>query len=77
MLDPASEILLDLTCPACEQQWQALFEIEKFLWTEVQSRARRVLQEVDAFARVYHWNEAEILGMSEARRALYLEMALS
>ena len=76
-LDPASEILLDLICPACEQQWQALFEIEKFLWSEVRARARRVLQEVDALARVYHWTETEILRMSETRRALYLEMAIS
>jgi hypothetical protein len=30
-----------------------------------------------ALARSYHWSEAEILGLSEARRALYLEMALS
>jgi hypothetical protein len=76
-LDPASEILLDLICPACDQGWQALFEIEKFLWTELCARARRIIQEVDALARAYHWNETEILRLSEARRALYLEMALS
>jgi hypothetical protein len=76
-LDPASEILLDLNCPACDQGWEALFEIEKFLWTELCARARRILQEVDALARVYHWTEAEITRMSESRRALYLQMALS
>jgi hypothetical protein len=76
-LDPASEILLDLNCPACDQRWPALFEIEKFLWTELRARARRILQEVDALARVYHWTEAEIVRMSESRRALYLQMALS
>jgi hypothetical protein len=75
--DPAAEIFLDLTCPACSHGWQALFDIEKFLWTELCARARRLLQEVDALARAYHWNEKEILGLSEARRGLYLEMALS
>jgi hypothetical protein len=76
-LDPAAEILLDLSCPACGNSWQVLFDINHVLWLEICARARRVLQEVDALARVYHWSETEILRMSEARRALYLEMALS
>jgi hypothetical protein len=76
-LDPAAEILVNLSCPACGNGWQALFDAEKFLWTELCTRARRLLQEVDALARVYHWNETEILGISEGRRSLYLEMALS
>jgi hypothetical protein len=76
-LDPAAEILVNFSCPACGNGWQALFDAEKFLWTELCARARRLLQEVDTLARVYHWNETEILGMSEGRRSLYLEMALS
>jgi hypothetical protein len=77
VLDPAAEILLDLSCPACGNSWQALFDINQVLWLEIRARARRLLQEVDALARVYHWGETEILGMSAARRGLYLEMALS
>jgi hypothetical protein len=76
-LDPAAEILLDLSCPACGSSWQALFDINQVLWLEIRARARRLLQEVDALARVYHWGETEILGMSAGRRGLYLEMALS
>jgi hypothetical protein len=76
-LDPAAEILLGLFCAACRHTWQTVFDINHFLWGEIRVRARRLLQEVDALARAYHWNEAEILGMSEARRGLYLEMALS
>ena len=76
-LDPAAEILLDLSCPVCSHCWQALFDINQVLWTEIRARARRLLQEVDGLARVYHWHETEILGMSEARRGWYLEMALS
>jgi hypothetical protein len=75
--DPAAEVLLDLSCSACGHGWQALFDINQTLWADIRARARRLLQEVDALARVYHWNESEILGMSEARRNLYLEMALS
>jgi hypothetical protein len=76
-LDPAAEIMFDLSCAACGHEWQMVFDIGHFLWLQIRSRARRLLQEVDGLARAYHWNEAEILGMSEARRAWYLEMALS
>jgi hypothetical protein len=76
-LDPAAEIFLELSCPACAHRWPALFDIESLLWTEIRARARRLLQEVDALARVYHWNEAEIFRLSETRRGLYLEMARS
>jgi hypothetical protein len=75
--DPAAEILLDIACSDCGHSWQALVEIGQFLWTEIRARARRLLQEIDALARVYHWPETDILGMSDARRASYLEMALS
>lgn len=76
-LDPAAEIMLDLACPACGRDWQALLDIGCILWLEIAARARRLLQEVDVLARVYHWHEAEIFALSENRRALYLEMARS
>jgi hypothetical protein len=31
---------------------------------------------VDAIARAYGWRESEILGLSERRRAAYVELAL-
>jgi hypothetical protein len=76
-LDPAAEILLDLSCAACGHAWQTVFDIGYFLWGEIRARARRLLQEVDALARSYNWSETEILSLSEGRRAWYLEMALS
>ena len=76
-MDPQAEMLLDLSCPTCGHAWQAVFEIVTFLWTELRVRARRLLREVDALARAYGWAEGDILAMSEARRGLYLQMALS
>jgi len=76
-IDPWSETLLELSCPSCKHAWQGLFDIGTFLWTEIRARARRLLQEVDVLARVYRWSEADILQMSEARRGLYLQMAMS
>jgi hypothetical protein len=76
-IDPQAEVLLSLTCPGCGHTWQVVFEILSFLWTEIRARARRLLQEVDVLARTYGWAEADILGMSETRRGLYLQVAMT
>jgi hypothetical protein len=72
--DPQAELLLDMTCPACDHQWQVLFDIVTFFWAELNAQARRLLQEVHVLARVYGWREADILAMSSMRRQLYLNM---
>ncbi len=76
-VDPLAEVLIDLRCELCGQQWQALFDIVTFFWNELHVRSRRLLQEVDLLARTYGWTEGEVLGMSEQRRGLYVEMVLS
>jgi hypothetical protein len=73
-LDPQAEILLDLTCPQCAHGWQSRLDIALVLWAEVTAQARRVLLEVDQLARAYGWSEDEILHLSPARRATYLEL---
>ena len=75
-IDPRAEILLELSCPNCQHAWQGLFDIVTFLWAEIRAHARRLLQEVDVLARAYGWPEADILSLSEARRGLYLQMAM-
>jgi len=72
--DPLQEILLELTCPACERRWQPLLDIGRFLWCEVAACAKRLLGDVHALAQAYGWSEAEILGLSARRRQIYLEM---
>ena len=37
------------------------------------ARAQRLLMEVHLLARAYGWREADILGMSPARRNAYLQ----
>jgi hypothetical protein len=72
--DPQAEILLDLRCPACNHEWQLLFDIVSFFWSEIAAQARRLLVEVHTLARAYGWSESQILGLSPRRRRLYLEM---
>lgn len=72
--DPAAIIDLDLTCPACERPCQAPLHIASFLWTKFSGAARGLIRDVDTLARAYGWREADILGMSAARRRCYLEL---
>ncbi len=76
-LDPLAEVLIDLRCDLCGQPWQMLFDIVTFFWNELQTRSRRLLQEVDLLARTYGWTEGEVLRLSEPRRRMYVEMALA
>jgi len=72
--DPLAEVLFNLSCPACKQEWSVLFDIVSFLWTEISVQAKRLLLEVHTLARAYGWCEAEILSLSVTRRQFYLEM---
>ncbi len=73
-VDPQAEMLLDLCCPACNYEWQILFDIVSFFWAELNNQAKRLLLEVHQLARHYSWREADILSMSAMRRNLYLEL---
>jgi hypothetical protein len=77
MADPLAETRLALRCPACENEWEENLDIVSFLWREIEALARRLLWEIHALASAYGWTEADILSLSEHRRALYLEMAQS
>ena len=72
--DPQADIRMNIQCPACAHQWQARFDIVSFLWTEINSWAQRMMQEVYLLARSFGWSEKDILNMSSRRRQLYLQM---
>jgi hypothetical protein len=63
-----------VTCPACGQRWTEVLDIASFFWRELNSFAKRLICEVDILARAYGWPEREILNLSPARRAMYLEL---
>ncbi|OQA44848.1 MAG: hypothetical protein BWY52_01495 [Chloroflexi bacterium ADurb.Bin325] len=73
-MDPQAEVELNLACPACDQQWQALFDIVAFFWDELTAWAHRMLRQVHVLASAYGWREAEILALPAWRRQYYLEM---
>jgi hypothetical protein len=72
-LDPLSFLPLNVDCPRCSHQWTALLDVGALFWQEISVSAERLLQDVHTLAMAYGWGEAEILGMSEARRRFYLK----
>jgi len=72
--DPQADVLLDLRCLECDHEWRAPFDIAVFFWSELASRARRLLDEVHSLALAYGWREGDVLSMSARRRKHYLEM---
>lgn len=74
LCDPQAEVLLSLRCPACEREFQTLFDIHSFVWAEFVDLAKRLMRQVHWLARGYGWREADILGMSAWRRRYYQEL---
>lgn len=75
--DPHLETTFTFQCPMCTSQWQTVFDIGAYLWTELSDQAKRLLNEVNILARNYGWREADILAMSSTRRRTYLAMVLT
>jgi len=73
--DPQADLKFDLNCPACGANWQALFDIESFFWSELNAWAQRILLEVHLLASAYGWRESDILNLSPWRRQFYLGLA--
>jgi len=72
--DPLARVDIDLTCPACDHRWQALFDIASFLWAEINAWALRTLHGIHLLASNYGWTEQDILAMTPTRRQIYLDM---
>lgn len=73
--DPQAETVLALACTSCATRWAAPLDVARFVWAEIAARARRLVLEVDALARAYGWREADVLALSDARRAAYLSLS--
>src|SRR5262245_15653701 len=72
--DPAADITLRVSCPACAADWSAPLDVAEYVWAEVSAAAGGLLREVHELARRYGWTERDILAMSPARRGAYLDL---
>lgn len=73
-LDPAANIRLGMQCSDCGHLWEAVLDVGSCFWDELGTRARQLLESVHRLASAYGWREADILALSPARRAAYLNM---
>ncbi len=73
-LDPEARIEFALQCPACGREWSSLFDIVSVFWIELNTWARRMMQEIHQLATRYGWSEEDILRLSPWRRAIYLSL---
>jgi hypothetical protein len=72
--DPQADLRFKLDCAGCGQQWMAPFDVVRFLWTELEAWAVRMLQEVHTLASAYGWAERDILALDGTRRRQYLRL---
>ena len=72
--DPQADIMIKITCPSCNYQWETGFDILSYIWTEINSWAKQILQEIFMLAKFFGWSEREVLEIGPKRRKLYLEM---
>jgi hypothetical protein len=72
--DPGAELLLDFVCPSCHQSWNNVLDVATFVWAELAAHAGRLIVDVHTLAVAYGWREADILAMSDSRRAAYLAL---
>lgn len=72
--DPHAEILLALRCPVCDRDGEVALDAASYFWRELEVRLARLDHDVHVLATRYGWSEAEILALSERRRARYLEL---
>lgn len=73
-IDPQANIVMNLSCPECENTWNANFDIVQYLWTELNDWAVQLMQDVYVLASNFGWAEQDILEMNRFRRGLYLAM---
>jgi hypothetical protein len=76
-LHRAAEVTCQVHCFDCGHYEAVDLDLPRFLWAKVRHGAGRLLHDVHELASTYGWSEDAILGMSEHRRAGYLEMVRS
>jgi hypothetical protein len=71
-LHASAELSCTVDCPACSSREVLDLDIARFLWAEVRSAARRLLNDIHTLATAYSWSEQAITQMTPRRRAAYL-----
>jgi len=72
--DPLAEVNIVLKCAECGAQFTEVLDILSYLWLELSTQAKGLLNQVHLLARYYGWRESDILTMKPWRRQYYADM---
>ena len=71
--DPLTVLEIETRCPHCDAENRLELDLEATCLALLAGEQPRLLDEIHALARAYHWSEAEIFAVPPARRRLYLD----
>lgn len=71
---PGLDLAMSLACLGCKEPYRFVFDPVLSLLAEIKASRKELMGQVHRLALSYHWSQAEILGLSRARRHEYLEL---
>jgi hypothetical protein len=74
--DSLAEIQIGFRCPECDADFEEALDIGSFLWSEIESAARQLFDDIHLLASAYGWTEDEVLRLSSMRREAYVRRVL-
>jgi len=69
--DPLVNFTVSCSCPACGETNETAIDLEGLALGHLARRRRALIEDVHALASAYGWTEAQVLAISEERRASY------
>jgi hypothetical protein len=72
--DPLVDTWVRSACPACGRPLELQVDLEAALLAEARSVQDRLLEDIAALARTFHWSEQAILALPARRRRRYLAL---
>jgi hypothetical protein len=73
-IDSLADTVFKLTCPVCNQPFEAPLDVEDFFFREMTARLYQLEREIHWIAFNYHWSEDAILSLTVAKRKRYIEL---
>ena len=72
--DPGMDVVFEVACADCGHVNPRGLDVAAFVMSDLNSLAARIFADVAILARAFGWSEADVLQLSPARRARYVEM---
>ncbi|TDR44855.1 hypothetical protein DFR29_10536 [Tahibacter aquaticus] len=70
--DPLNALVVGIECPYCGGHNNIDVDLEQLLIEGLRRQQRSLIEQVHRLACIYHWSEAQIVGLPPWRRARYL-----